>query len=33
MLDTFHEDLNRVIKKPLTSGVQNQGRPDYEVAK
>jgi ubiquitin C-terminal hydrolase len=33
MLDTLHEDLNRVINKPYTSGVENEGRPDEVVAK
>ena len=33
MLDTLHEDLNRVLKKPYTDGVENEGRPDAVVAK
>ena len=33
VLDTLHEDLNRVKKKPYTNCIENQGRPDYEVAK
>lgn len=33
MLDTLHEDLNRVLQKPLTAGVENEGRPDEVVAK
>ncbi len=33
ILDTLHEDLNRVVNKPLTAGVENEGRPDHVVAK
>lgn len=33
MLDTLHEDLNRVVKKPYTDEIENQGRPDSVVAK
>lgn len=29
VLDTLHEDLNRVRKKPYTNCIENEGRPDY----
>jgi len=32
VLDGLHEDLNRVIEKPLTDPVEANGRPDDEVA-
>lgn len=33
MLDTLHEDLNRVKKKPYTNSIDSDGRPDDIVAK
>ena len=33
LLDGLHEDLNRVIKKPATQGVESAGRDDEAVAK
>jgi len=33
LLDGLHEDLNRVLDKPFTLSVDDQGRPDEEVAK
>ena len=33
MLDTLHEDLNRVLKKPYTDAVDSNGRPDHVVAR
>lgn len=32
LLDALHEDLNRIIKKPITEKVEANGRPDVEVA-
>ena len=32
LLDGLHEDLNRIHKKPQTSSVESDGRPDAEVA-
>lgn len=32
LLDGLHEDLNRVLQKPLTSVVESNGRPDAIVA-
>ncbi|CAD8095772.1 unnamed protein product [Paramecium primaurelia] len=33
LLDGLHEDLNRVKKKPYVESKDNQGKPDFEVAK
>ena len=33
MLDTLHEDLNRVRQKPYTNSIDSDGRPDAVVAK
>lgn len=33
MLDTLHEDLNRVRDKPYTNSVDSNDRPDNIVAK
>lgn len=33
LLDGLHEDLNRVLKKPATTGVDSKGREDDVVAK
>ena len=32
LLDGLHEDLNRIRKKPQTSTIESDGRPDTEVA-
>jgi ubiquitin C-terminal hydrolase len=32
-LDSIHEDLNRIKKKPQTAQVESNGRPDDVVAK
>lgn len=33
LLDGLHEDLNRVIKKPVTETIESNGRPDNVVAR
>ena len=33
LLDGLHEDLNRVLRKPATQGVESGGREDEEVAR
>ena len=32
VVDTLHEDLNRVIEKPITEPPDSNDRPDYEVS-
>jgi ubiquitin C-terminal hydrolase len=32
LIDAFHEDLNRVLKKPNTENIDSNGREDIIVA-